>query len=144
MYHREYANLHKYLQTLVSEIPSLQEIWLIGSLANGTERVDSDWDLLVFSDQAGYKQLQMRPDFKRENVDLLVVFDGENFEEPWPDHYENRKSGTLTGWCWKRTGKTSATYESTKFIPDEDCEPWFKGLGTSVTKILDGVRLLPK
>lgn len=46
----------------------VQEVWLIGSRANGWEKLDSDWDLLVFSSVEPTPVSQRSPD-----VDVIHV-----------------------------------------------------------------------
>lgn len=74
---------------LLNELPSacsdIQEIWLIGSRAIGSEREDSDWDFLVFAGKECLNNLSSRHDLNLSNVDLLVVYDEDHFQEPWAD-----------------------------------------------------------
>lgn len=90
-------------------------IWLFGSRANGNAKALSDWDLLVFSDRAVLEELRKDEHLHRGSADLLVVYDGDNFEKPWGE----TKSGSLSQWKWQQLSPTSAQYESIKFYPDE-------------------------
>jgi len=62
----------------------ITSIWLIGSRANNTFRENSDWDLLIFADEQTLDLMRKATELKRADVDVLVVYDGKNGEEPWP------------------------------------------------------------
>ena len=87
-------------------------IWLAGSRANGRATTTSDTDLFVFASFAYLGALRaMTPCI--DTVDVLVVCDGNHFEEPWKG-----KKGSLEGWQWRQLSEGRATYAGRKFIPD--------------------------
>ena len=92
-------------------------VWLFGSRANGTSTSASDWDLLVFGNEQLLNELvEARP---IENVDLMVVYDGDAFKSPWSRDAEGAvKSGSLSTWSWSETSSVEATYSGTKW-PDD-------------------------
>lgn len=93
------------------------EVWLIGSRANGYSKHTSDWDFIVFGDDSLLQKLSELP--APERVDLLVVTDGQNFRSPWPRILDGvYKQGELAKWKWSRKSASAATYESTKW-PDD-------------------------
>lgn len=93
------------------------ETWLIGSRANGVAKVTSDWDFIVFGSEDLIERLSHEP--TPENIDLLIVFDGNNFRSPWPRASDGIfKGGDLARWKWKRESRSTASYESTK-LPDD-------------------------
>lgn len=103
------------------------EIWLIGSRANGTARMNSDWDFFVFGNADVYEQL--RTHLPIENIDLLVVTNGDEFASPWPREADGAiKRGSLTAWKWQQLTSDRASYEATKW-PDH----W--GISQSALKI---------
>lgn len=112
-----------YVEQLVSEYPRIESVWLMGSRANDSYREDSDWDLLVFANKEILDAMVQHRNLKRKQVDVMVVYDSVNFEEPWPEVEENGrvnpKRGRLSGsrpfsWEWNQTSQTEATYEGTK------------------------------
>jgi predicted nucleotidyltransferase len=129
------------LNDVQQNFPSISEIWLIGSRANNIAREDSDWDFLVFGNDNSLNKLKSMIGYKRENVDFLVIFDGDNFIEPWG---EPKKSGSLTKWEWNRTSDYSAEYKQIKFIPDSEQEDSDLESGTFVEKIVNAIKVLPK
>lgn len=106
-------SIRKYIEQLTSAYPTIQSIWLFGSRANETQRIDSDWDLLVFGTQEILEALKFDQTFHQKIMDLLVVYNGNNFENPWE---EEQKSGSLIEWCWKESSANEATYRATKGI----------------------------
>ena len=89
------------------------EVWLIGSRANPRDRPPKDWDFLVFGDERLLGELRERPLI--QDLDLLVVFDGDEFESPWVRPTDGaKKTGSLSGWQWRRIGQDDATYRATK------------------------------
>jgi hypothetical protein len=117
------AEAREYVAQLVAKYPSIREVWLYGSRANGTERDDSDWDYLAFADARTLGELVLDRNFHRTGVDLMVVIDDGNcFFKPWIDPGGRQKHGTLLdgveagGLCWKPAegDAAEATYTATK------------------------------
>ena len=107
-------------QDLVSRLvvitPSPASIWLIGSRANGRSKLTSDTDLLVFADLDFINRAASSVEAPTE-IDVLVVYDGENFKDVWKE-----KRGSLTSFKWSQLSVTRAKYIGRKFIPDEEEE----------------------
>lgn len=110
--------LPDYLRNFIERISRAgHEVWLMGSRANGTARTDSDWDILIFGDMELLDAL--RKEEPLEETDILVVHDGDAFQSPWNKTGEGvLKSGSLSGWEWKRKSETEATYSGTKWPND--------------------------
>jgi len=139
--HIELPNeIQEMLNEIHQNIPSITEIWLIGSRANNAVRENSDWDFLAFGDDSSLNSLKNMVEYKRENIDFLVVFDGDNFVESWGG--ETPKLGSLTKWKWNRTSDYSAEYEQIKFIPDSHSSNDSIELGAIVEKKVNAVRVV--
>ena len=110
----------EYIGRLVQAYPSIREIWLLGSRANGSERPDSDWDCLAFGDDAGaLNQLHNDPQFDDPKVDLLFVGPGlDEAIEPWCDPGTSWKKlgfGHAPGGIkWRVISPTEASYVESK------------------------------
>lgn len=89
----------KYIERLVNAYPSIREVWLLGSRAHGSARPDSDWDYLVFCDDArDFNNLHQDKQFDVPNIDLLLMCPGlDEATKPWPDSE-----------TWKRLGLGNA------------------------------------
>lgn len=113
--------IKQYIESLTTHYSDIKSIWLIGSRANNSHREDSDWDLLVFADNKIFNELKLNKTFRNNTVDLLIVFDNQNFEKPWADE-KGTKNGSLSEWKWNELSSNEATYKSVKYKSDE----WFK------------------
>lgn len=112
-----------YVRQLVMSYPTIKEVWLIGSRADGSAQPNSDWDYLVIADQGTLETLSAELEFNLPNVDLLVVYDGDNFRKPWPDG-DREKHGSLSGWDWSQTSESEAVYRATKPHSTDDFYSW--------------------
>jgi predicted nucleotidyltransferase len=113
------SDADRYVAQLVAAYPAIREVWLFGSRANGTAREDSDWDYLAFGDWAVLDALRLDARFRRKDVDLLIVTNGERFETPWLQptglNWGSMKDD-LEGLRWKQLSPTTATYTATKSV----------------------------
>ncbi len=105
------------LQALSKMEPAPESVWLFGSRANGRATPKSDTDLLVFASQAFVDAVLNAMPAEPQDVDVLVVIDGERIVYPW-----TQRAGSLRAWEWTVTGATSASYVGTKCLPDEDLD----------------------
>jgi predicted nucleotidyltransferase len=111
----EIQHVLEYIHLLSSRYHSVSSIWLIGSRASCTEQPESDWDLLVFADTDSLVRMRADAGLHALGIDLLVVTDGDRFEQPWiEDGYTVAKFGYLTTWLWKQTSQTEAEYLSSR------------------------------
>jgi hypothetical protein len=105
----------EYLDRLVNAYPSIREIWLLGSRANGSSRPDSDWDYLVFCDEArAFNDLHQDKQFDDPNIDLLFLGPGLNeATRPWPspDTWKKLGLGDAPGGIrWEVMSESEARY----------------------------------
>jgi predicted nucleotidyltransferase len=97
------------IQTVIADILRQGfDVWLIGSRVNPTGKPPKDWDFVVVGNAALLEQLRLETPVP--DLDILVVFDGDNFESPWRD-----ASGSLIRWKWASTGPDSVAYQGTKW-----------------------------
>jgi predicted nucleotidyltransferase len=130
------SEIEAYVRGLIRLCPGISVVWLIGSRANGTATVTSDYDLLVFADEEVFESLRVNSDLQNAKVDLLVVLSNNgDFETPSGE----KKKGNLGDWEWKEEFPNTATYESSKFMPDS---PGSRA-GVIKTERLKGTKLHP-
>jgi predicted nucleotidyltransferase len=110
--------IREYLCRLVDSHGSVVAIWLIGSRANACWREDSDWGFLVFGDTDSLQSIRLDSALDRADVDILFVYDGNAFEEPWGE--DPKKGGDLTDWKWSEVSEDEATYKQTKSVRDDE------------------------
>lgn len=130
--------INSYLDGLLKSISSIESIWLLGSRANGTAKPESDWDFLVFGDDAVFEKIQNSPSLHMKNVDLLVVAADGSFKKP----YGEEKSGDLKSWEWRIITSETATYKSAKFDDfDPDGDGYVGGNSPFKIETLKAVRV---
>jgi hypothetical protein len=124
---REYVE--EYVEYLTDAYPDVQEVWLFGSRANDTARPDSDWDLLVWSNEDHLlNKLSRNKRFRRAGIDLFVVVGrwaarrwplvGQLAVQPWPADDGQPKQLWLDdragGLNWQYVTSFEARYIETK------------------------------
>lgn len=68
--------------------------------------------LLVLADQRTLERLRKCEDLRRCDIDVLVVTDGDRFENVW----EPRKlSGSLGRWAWQQVSPDEAYYDESRW-----------------------------
>ena len=108
--------LPEYIENLLAACPEITEVWLIGSRANDKAREDSDWDLLAFGSRRTLATLRENLSSRSPDIDLLIVYNGDDFQAPWKTELGKVKSGSLTGWKWEldKDSPARAHYKGTK------------------------------
>lgn len=109
-------NIDEFLSRITATHPGIREIWLFGSRAKGQARPNSNWNLFVFAGQDTLQRLAESSRFRRADVQLLVVKDGDEFREPWGD---KPKQGYLTEWEWVKISDREAEYCGIKWAQEE-------------------------
>lgn len=104
------SEIRLYVDELLALVGELAEsLWLFGSRANGTNRTDSDWDLLLFSNDDGFQKINQAKSLRRENIDLLVAVN-ENWLSPWADDKTKQKELSAAVLNWEIVGIGRACY----------------------------------
>ena len=96
------------LNQLISEEPT-QAIWFIGSRANGSERIDSDWDFIAFVNDEIHERnaRHINVDIVRVDKNMQCLLEGEN----------QNLSGSFHNWRWRQIDTESSLYTYRK-TPD--------------------------
>ncbi len=74
--------INGFLSKITRAYPGIREIWLLASPEKGRRRHGSVWKLLAFADEETFQQLRGDLRFKRADVELLVVRNGDEFRQP--------------------------------------------------------------
>lgn len=72
--------------------------------------------LLAFADRATLDLLRKCDDLHRRDVQLLVVVDGDAFENAWG---AERLSGSLVRWAWREIAPGEAYYDESRWADGE-------------------------
>jgi len=135
-------DIEKYVLELTNKYSAINSIWLFGSRANNSFNDNSDWDLLVFADKETLKALRSDSSFISDKIDLFVIYNGNDAENPYADRDGRRivKKLTLTNLNWNEVDNGKAKYRHVKY---KDETERFKN-GNFEVKILDAHRIWSK
>ena len=121
--------LYRYIERLSARYPRIAEIWLLGSRCTGfLVSENSDWDLLAFADVGTLDTMRLDQGVREPGMDLLVVTDGNCFEQPWIEEgYRVPKRAYLSAWGWKRYSECRAGYSGRDGNTAEAVMVWAAG-----------------
>ena len=88
----------------------IRAVWSVGH-ADGAA-APPRCELLVFADEPTLQSLRKSARLHRADIDLMVVFDGDRFENAWG---ERRVSGSLARWAWRQVSPELAYYDESKW-----------------------------
>ena len=92
----------------------IRAVWSVGH-AND-DGAPERCELLVFADRPTLASLRKTPGMHRGDVDLLVVVDGDRFENAWG---ERCISGSLARWAWRQVSREVAYYDESVWAQPE-------------------------
>ena len=75
------------------------------------------WELLAFADPGTLERLRKSTDLHRADVDVLIVIDGDRFENAWG---QRRLSGSLVRWSWRHVRPAEAYYNESRWADQND------------------------
>lgn len=111
--------VHDYLDRLTEKYPRIESVWVFGSRVNNSSKKSSDWDFWIFSNKKILDLLKKNASLKKASrknrVDPFIVYNGENFESPWPEVENGEKTpreGILSEWKWKKVTPVKAKYKA--------------------------------
>jgi len=88
----------------------IRAVWSVGHADDlAVERL---CELLVFADGPTLQRLRKSARPHRAAIDVLVVVDGDQFENAWG---ERRVSGSLARWAWRQVSPEVAYYDESKW-----------------------------
>jgi hypothetical protein len=104
------TELAGFLSRLVERCPGIRAVWSLGNSDDAAQAAGHE--LLAFADGATLERLRTSEDLQRADVQLLVVVDGDRFENAWGPC---RLSGSLARWAWRQVAPTVAYYDESKW-----------------------------
>ena len=90
----------------------IRSVWLIECPDRGSSPDSPCHELLVFADQRTLERLRKCDDLRRADVEVLVVTDGDRFENAWGPR---RLSGSLGRWAWQQVSPDEAYYDESRW-----------------------------
>jgi hypothetical protein len=111
------SELSLYLSRLLARSVDIRAVWSIGDADQGAPARDVPaCELLVFADRGTLETLRKSDHLHRSDVELLVVVDGDTFENAWG---QRRLSGSLARWQWRQVAPGLAYYDESKWAERE-------------------------
>lgn len=92
-----------YVDALTKKHEGVEQVWVLRT--PGAPNSNSKWELLLFADERRLAAIRADSAARRDDVDLLVVIDGDRFESVWDE-----RRGRLSGLDWRLDGPQAAEY----------------------------------
>ena len=112
--HSAPAELSAFLSRVLVSCLDIRAVWSSGDagvcLAAASNR------LIVFADRPTLLSLRKSGELHRPDVELLVVFDGDQFENAWG---QQRLSGSLSRWAWRQVSDELAYFDESRWAQRE-------------------------
>lgn len=108
--HSAPAGLSKFLSRVLVSCMEIRAVW--SSADAGSLLVPASHQLIVFADKATLLSLRRSDQLYRADVELLVVFDGDQFENAWGPQ---RLSGSLSRWSWRQVSDELAYFDESRW-----------------------------
>ena len=108
------AELSAFLSRVLVCCLDIRAVWF--SEAAGSSLAAGAHQLIVFADRQTLLSLRKSGELHRADVELLVVFDGDRFENAWGPQ---RLSGSLSRWAWRQVSDKLAYFDESKWANPE-------------------------
>jgi hypothetical protein len=95
--------------------PDIQAVWSVGH-AHSQGAAQPGNELLVFADSITLHTLRKADSLHCSDLQVLVVFDGDQFENAWGPH---RVCGSLVRWAWHPAAYDVAYYDESRWAQPE-------------------------
>ena len=117
------AEVSAFLPLLLLRCLDIRAVWSMG-------RGVATHELLAFADGRTLECLRRSDELHRVDIELFVVFDGEQFENAWGPR---RIRGSLSRWAWREAESGVAYYDESR---------WAGAGGGSVVRVRRNARLI--
>jgi hypothetical protein len=108
----EAADVSGFVSRLLVSCLDIASIWSINHCPDDEDEARSPRQLLVFADGATLERLRKAADLQRPDVEVLVVVDGDRFENAWGPCCI---SGSLARWAWHYVSAHEARYDESRW-----------------------------
>lgn len=109
--------LSAFLSRVLAHCPDICAAWSLGHVDADRLPTEPVHELLVFANRPTLDRLRKSDELHRADVRLLVVLDGDHFENAWGAH---RQSGSLAGSGWRETAHDLAYFDEPHWVGDAD------------------------
>jgi hypothetical protein len=101
-------DLSAFVSSVLSRCLDIRALWCIRQGEHAAAQAPLEHELLAFADPLTLQRLRQFDDLHRSDVDLLVVIDGDRFENAWGPR---KLSGSLARWAWRQVSAELAYYD---------------------------------
>jgi hypothetical protein len=109
------ADLTTFISRLTVCSLDMRALWSIGNSDGSPAAAHGVHELLAFADGRTLSSLRRNAHLHRPDVALLVVTDGDRFENAWGSSL----SGSLARWAWRQVSPRLAFYDESKWAERE-------------------------
>jgi len=101
-------DLSAFVSSVLLHCLDIRAIWCMRQGEPGAAPASLEHELLAFADPLTLQRLRQCDALHRSDVDLLVVVDGDRFENAWGPR---KLSGSLARWAWRQVSSEIAYYD---------------------------------
>jgi hypothetical protein len=110
------TELEAVVARLVARCSDIRAAWSLENV-QAPRALQPEYDeLLLFGDATALQRLRASAHLHRIDVDVLVVFDGDRFENAWG---RRRVSGSLARWAWRHATPALAYFDESRWAHTE-------------------------
>lgn len=102
------TDVSTFVARVLADCLDIRSIWSIGHDPDEVAPRGGVAELLAFADRATLAHLRRNANLHSETIELLVVVDGDLFENAWG---VQKLSGSLARWAWRETSAGEAYYD---------------------------------
>jgi hypothetical protein len=106
-----------FISRILERCLNIRSVWWMAQDNHEAAPVAPRWELLAFADPATLERLRKATDLHRADVDILIVMDGDRFENAWG---QRRLSGSLVRWSWRQVRPAEAYYNESRWADQND------------------------
>jgi hypothetical protein len=106
-----------FISRILERCLNIRSVWWMAQDNHEAAPVAPRWDLLAFADPTTLERLRKATDLHRADVDILIVMDGDRFENAWG---QRRLSGSLVRWSWRQVRPAEAYYNESRWADQND------------------------
>ena len=106
-----------FIRRLLRDGMDIEAVWSVGHSADVATHQGLKSELLIFADRPTLERLRKCDRLHQDDVSLMVVVDGDSFENAWGAH---RASGSLARWAWREVSDGQAYYDEARWAAPPD------------------------
>ena len=108
------SELGVFISRVLASCLDIRSLWSIDHPPEDSLLVPAPSQVLAFADLHTLHQLRRSTELHRDDLDFLVVTDGDVFENAWG---RCRVSGSLARWAWRYASPEEAFYDESRWDP---------------------------